>query len=235
MLKKPDITELSIIFGKSIKFLRVVYFCIFLSAIILFIPTYALGEWSGDIYLGMHSTQADDMSVKFNGATVKTYADSDTGSIFGGRIGYWFNSYPWLGLALDLSFSELDFDDIQIGVGSLSTLLMFRLPINSSQEFPKGRIQPYLGVGPGFFYGGMSEFIEEVPPSGRVLDDSYFSMGFDGRIGITYLINPSMGVSLEYGFKRFNPTYKTDVPGGTISLEPTFSTHIFSAGISFRF
>ena len=202
---------------------------------ILFVPSNAFGEWSGDIYLGMHSTQADDMSIKFNGTTVKAVADSDTGSIIGGRIGYWFNSYSWLGLAADISFSELNFDDINIGVGSLSTLLMFRFPINSGKEFPKGRIQPYLGVGPGFFYGGLSEFIEEVPSSGRVIDDSYFSIGFDGRAGISYLINPSIGVSLEYGFKRFSPTFKTDVQGGTISFEPTFSTHTFSAGISFRF
>jgi hypothetical protein len=107
--------------------------CTFVTVFMLLIPSYALGEWLGDIYLGMHSSQADDMSVTFNGATVKTYPDPDTGSIFGGRLGYWFESNSWLGLALDGSVSELDSDNIVIGIGSLSTLLMLRLSLNSSE------------------------------------------------------------------------------------------------------
>lgn len=207
----------------------------FMTVFMLLIPNYALGEWFGDIYIGMHSSLADDMSIEFNGATVKTYADNDTGSLFGGRIGYWFESYSWLGLAVDASVSQLDFDNIGIGIGSFSTLLMVRLSLNSSEEFPKGRIQPFLGVGPGFYFGGMSEFIEEVPPAGRVLDDSYFSLGFDLRCGTSVLIKKSYGIFLEYGFQRFSPTFNSDVPGRTISLEPTFSTHNFSVGVSFRF
>lgn len=209
--------------------------CMFVTIFMLLIPNYALGEWFGDIYIGMHSSQTDDMLIKFNGATVKTYPDSDTGSIFGGRIGYWFESYSWLGLAIDGSVSELDSDNIVIGIGSFSTLLMVRLPLNSSEEFPKGRIQPYFGVGPGFFFGGMSEFIAEIPSTVRVLDDTYFSVGFDARFGMSALITKSYGLFLEYGFKRFSPSFNSDVPGGTISLEPTFSTHNFSVGISFRF
>jgi hypothetical protein len=173
--------------------------------------------------------------IKFNGTTVKTYPDSDTGSIFGGRIGYWFESYSWLGLTVDSSVSQLDFDYIDIGIGSVSTLLMVRLSINLSEEFPKGRIQPYLGFGPGLYFGGMSEFIEEVPPAGRVLDDTYLSLGIDLRCGLTFLINKSYGVFLEYGFKRFSPTFNSDTPGGTISLEPIFNIQNFAAGISFRF
>ena len=212
--------------------------CTFVTVFLLLIPNYALGEWFGDIYLGMHSSKADDMSIKFNGVTVKTYQDSDTGSIFGGRIGYWFESCPWLGLAADASVSEIDFDDIDhkvFSVVSFSTLLMVRLSLKSSKEFPKGRIQPYLGVGPGFFFGGMSEFIPEVPSTGRVLEDTYYSLGFDSRIGIDVLIKKSYGLFLEYGFKRFSPSFDSVVPGGTISLEPTFNTYNFSAGISFRF
>jgi hypothetical protein len=210
----------------------------FVTAFMLLMPSCALGEWFGDIYLGMHSSQADDMSIKFNGATVKTYPDSDTGSIFGGRIGYWFESCPWLGLAADASVSEIDFDDIDnkvFSVVSFSTLLMVRLSLKSSEEFPKGRIQPYFGVGPGFFFGGMSEFIPEVPSTVRVLDDTYYSLGFDSRIGINVLMKKSHGLFLEYGFKRFSPSFDSGVPGGTISLEPTFKTHNFSLGISFRF
>ena len=136
---------------------------------------------------------------------------------------------------MDASASQLDFDEIDIGVGAISTLLMVRLPLNSSEAFPKGRIQPYLGAGPGFFFGGVSEFIPEVPPAGRVLDDTYYSLGIDVRIGTCVLITKSYGLFLEYGYERFSPSFDSNVPGGTISLEPTFSTHNFVGGMSFRF
>ena len=60
---------------------------VFVTVLMLLMSSPAFCEWSGDIYLGMHSSQADDASIKFNGAIVKTYADPDTGSIFGGCIG----------------------------------------------------------------------------------------------------------------------------------------------------
>jgi len=208
---------------------------VFLTLLMLLMSNDAFCEWSGDIYLGMHSGQADDMSIKFNGSAVKTYADPDTGSIFGGRIGYWFENYSWLGWAVDASASQLDFGEVDIGVGAISTLLMVRLPLNASVEFPNGRIQPYLGAGPGFYFGGVSEFIPEAPPAGRVLDDTYYSLGIDTRIGICVLIKKSYGLFLEYGYKRFSPSFDSDVPGGTLSLEPTFTTHNFVGGISFKF
>jgi len=208
---------------------------VFVTVLMLLMSSPAFCEWSGDVYLGMHSSQADDASIKFNGAIVKTYADPDTGSIFGGRIGYWFENYSWLGWAVDASASQLDFGEIDIGIGAVSTLLMVRLPLNISEAFPKGRIQPYLGAGPGFFFGGMSEFIPEAPPAGRVLDDTYYSLGIDARIGTGFLIKKSYGLFLEYGYKRFSPSFDSDVPGGTISLDPTFSTHNFVGGMSFRF
>jgi hypothetical protein len=175
------------------------------------------------------------MKVKFNGTTVKSYPESDSGSIFGGRIGFWFENHAWLGWAIDASVSQIDFRKIDIGVGSASALLMARLALNKSEAFPQGRFQPYLGVGPGIFYGGMSEFIDEVPPAGAVLDDVYFSLGLDARAGITYLFNNSYGMFLEYAFKRFNPEFSSTVPAGTITLKPTFTADIFSVGMIFRF
>jgi len=201
----------------------------------VFIPTAASGEWFGDVYFGLHTSQADNMEIKINGTPIKTVDDSDTGQIFGGRIGYWFEDVSWLGLAGDLNFSELNFGEIDIGVGSLSALVMARLKLKPSEKYPKGRIQPYIGVGPGFFYGGMSEFIAEVPPSGFVLEDTYFNMGLDARGGVTILIKESYGVLVEYGFKSFSPSFSSVASGGgQISLEPTFNTHNLVIGMTFR-
>ena len=62
---------------------------VFFNFIVLFIilmPAFVFGEWFGEVYIGMHKVQADNMEIKHNGNTVTGYPDSDTGSIFGGRI-----------------------------------------------------------------------------------------------------------------------------------------------------
>lgn len=202
---------------------------------LVLVPGGALGEWSGDVYLGMHSSDADDMSIILNGAVAAQYSDSDTGSVFGGRIGYWFESMPWLGIAMDLSVAELDFNDINIGVGAITPLLMFRLNLLPSDIFTKGRLQPYAGIGTGFYFGGMSEFIEAIPPNGGVLDDVYFTGGIDARGGVCFLINAGFGVFCEYAYKQFSPSFESTTWGGKISFEPTFKMHTYSAGLSFRF
>jgi hypothetical protein len=56
------------------------------TAFMLLMPSCVLGEWFGDIYLGMHSSKADDMSIKFNGATVKRFSPSFDSGAPGGTI-----------------------------------------------------------------------------------------------------------------------------------------------------
>jgi len=208
---------------------------IFVFVFLLFTPQFTMAEGFGGVYLGWHDTHVDDMEVKLNGSPVGTYPDSDSGSIFGGRIGFWSKNYAWLGLAVDASVSQVDFGEIDIGIGSASVLVMARLAIKKSKKFPRGKIQPYAGVGPGIFFGGMSEFIQEIPPSGAVLDDSYFSIGLDARVGLTFLFNESYGIFLEYAFKRFTAEFSSDVTAGTAILEPTLSTNSLSLGMTFRF
>ena len=206
---------------------------IFFAACVFLIPASAAGEWFGDLYLGLHSSQADDTEIKVNGAAVKRVDDSDTGAIFGAKIGYWFEGLPWLGWAADGSFSALNFGDIDIGVGSVSALVMGRLQLLRSEQYPRGRLQPYAGFGPGIFYGGMSEFIATPPAS--VLEDSYFDLGMDARGGVTFLIEEDYGVFLEYGFRSFSPTFKsTAYGGGVISFEPKIDMHTFMLGTTFR-
>jgi hypothetical protein len=44
-------------------------------------PPSATGESFADIYLGIHSSQADETEIKLNGTAVKRVDDSDTGAI----------------------------------------------------------------------------------------------------------------------------------------------------------
>jgi hypothetical protein len=203
--------------------------------LILFIPKTSDAEWFGDIYLGMHDTNADDLAIRFNGNVVQTPTDSDTGSIFGGRIGYWFERLPWLGLAIDGSVFQVDFDEVDISIAPIAALLMARLTLNKSDEHPKGKYQPYIGFGPGYFFAGMSEFIPNAAPTDSVLDDSSWDFGFDGRVGIACFFWKNLGILLEYRYTKFSPTFQRHAASGTFTLEPTLRTNYVSIGVSFRF
>ena len=67
------------------------------------------------------------------------------------------------------------------------------------------------------------------------MDDGYFSLGLDARAGITFLFKNSYGMFLEYDFKSFSAEFSSEAPGGTVTLEPTFSTNSISLGMTFRF
>jgi len=40
---------------------------------------------------------------------------------------------------------------------------------------------------------------------------------------------------LEYAFKTFSAEFSSNAPGGTVTLEPTFTTNSLSLGMTFRF
>lgn len=210
----------------------------------LLTPLVAAAEWFGDIYLGVSHTKASDNTFRLNGAAVRTLEDSDVSTPGGGRLGYWFESQPWLGVAVDASVFNPDFDDtgparagssVTLTVAPISGLLLLRLPVWTSPEFPEGRLQPYLGGGPGLFFTSLSEFAGASVPSPAVLEDSSWSLGLDGRVGITGLISRTLGVFVEYRYTQTRPELQSRTGGGTVTYDPTFETHHLVVGLTVRF
>lgn len=226
------------------KFSFILAKAIFFIAIILFMPRITGAEWFGDVYLGVHTTKADGVNIRFNGKVVQSYQGSDTGSVFGLRIGYWFERLPWLGLALDGSVYEFnfedsvnqfDFDQMNISAVPFSALVMARLSLKKTIDHPNGMVQPYIGFGPGLFFSGMSEFVPNAAPTDSVLEDTSWNLGYDVRAGITYFFWKTTGMFLEYRYTRFSQSFERTNAFGAFVLDPTFRTnHIFLGG-SFRF
>lgn len=213
-------------------------------AIIILFPQFSDAEWFGDIYFGLYTTTADDLDIHFNGNIVQQYENTDAGQVIGGRIGYWFENLPWVGLAFDLSVFDLnfedsvhqfDYDDLTISAVPFTALIMARLAFKKTDDHPNGKIQPYIGLGPALFFSGMSEYVPNAAPTDSVLDDTSWGLGFDGRAGITYFIWRTTGIFLEYRYTYFSQSFKRSNAYGTFSLAPTFITNYISFGVSFRF
>jgi hypothetical protein len=188
----------------------------------------AAAEWFLDIYGGASMTADADVTFR-NGTTVDDKVKFDTEGMGGGRVGYWLESLPWLGLAGDVSYfaptAQGTTFETNLEVIPITPLVMFRLPLMQSPEFPKGRLQPYLGVGPGFFVTSVEV---NAGALGEENTDWQFEVGVDTRAGITFLITPGFGVFVEGRYTWFSTN-----PGGRSTEIDVETVHV-AGGLSFR-
>jgi hypothetical protein len=188
----------------------------------------ASAEWFLDGYGGASITADADVEIR-NGTTVDDKVKFDTEAMGGGRLGYWLEGLPWLGVAGDVSYfapaGQGDAAETRLEVVPMSPLVMFRLPLLESAEFPKGRLQPYVGGGPGFF---LTSVKVDAPGVGEQSSDWQWEVGADARVGITFMITPAFGTFVEGRYTWFNTN-----PGGR-STEFDIETVHVTGGISIR-
>ncbi len=204
----------------------------------------ALAEPFIDMYGGFSRTESAQVTVSIREgifdptASASRTVEFDPSFILGVRGGYWFERIPWVGLALDLSSFKAVGKDVEIEVIPVSALLMLRWPFLTSNEFPKGRIQPYVGIGAGLVFSRISaDFTPDVP---RKVDAQGDDSGLDFRSGLGWHFNESVGIFTEYRFTRIASEAREDQPDlcffcPTRTIKTTFETSHFIAGVSLRF
>ena len=195
-------------------------------AVTVSVPAAARAEIFFDLYGGGAFPVDTDTTItgpNFIIIGVSSYKES---FVVGGRAGYYFErGVPWLGLALDVSYFKADIDlpnGAKNEVVPISLLAMFRAPLIGSPEFPRGRLQPYVGIGPSFVYSKSKD---------GTASDTSFDVGFDLRLGLTWMLTRNIGLFGEYRFSYVQPDY--DLSEGHV--EPDFSVNHLAAGLTFRF
>ena len=187
----------------------------------------ASAEWFVDVYGGVSMTSDADVTIP-GGGTAEDKVKFDTEGMGGGRLGLWLEGVPWLGFAGDVSYFAPAGDgtavETRLEVIPLSALVMFRLPLLENPQFPKGRLQPYLAVGPGFFMNS----VKVDGPGGEESTDWQFEVGVDARAGIVFMITPAIGTFVEGRYTWFSTN-----PGGQ-STEFDIETIHVAGGLTFR-
>lgn len=164
--------------------------------------------------------------------------DFDTSFSMSFRFGHYFYPAPWLGLATDFSFFSAEGGVVEDNyVWSFTPMIMFRAPLLASREYPHGRFQPYLGVGPGFFVSDAR--VDFRPELSERISDAPLTVGLDARAGATWLFTPYIGTFVEYRFTYFEPEWEERVYSfyGSSTLaeaEADLATHHVLLGVSFR-
>jgi opacity protein-like surface antigen len=167
--------------------------------------------------------------------------------ILGGlKFGRYLDSYPWFGWELETSFSRnrIRGDQGRISpptpvgpanllggsdwfmIWALESNLLARYGFLKDKEVTFGRLQPYVGIGPGFevIYGR---------------NDSAKNFAIETMAGVRYLLTPKVAVFCEYKFSyQFAVEYQNVLANkygydGTLSFDVPH--HRFVIGISYHF
>lgn len=197
-------------------------------------PSAARAEGFVDLRVGGAFTEESDVEVTIEGIGAGSSSADIEDSVTGGlRGGYWLDVLPFVGLAADVSYFAADDEDSsgEIDVIPLSPLLMLRLPIAESEEFPHGQFQPFVGVGPGIF-------VTSIDDTGGYEDDSV-DVGADVHAGLKVLVTPSVALFVQYRFTTFEAEFSDTVPTPfgirQVDLDLDIDTHHAAAGIGFHF
>jgi hypothetical protein len=199
----------------------------------------ASAEWFADLYSGAvfwvnPSIHVDVGNGSISGNRGKSVADFTVG----GRFGYWLRPVPWLGFALDTSYYQLHAEaksantplqEAKLQIVPITPLVMARLPLLESSEYPAGRLQPYVGAGPGIFWHRRKFDLQ----SGDRVSDDTVDIGADVRAGAVWSFTPHWGIFAEYRFNYFTTSADRDIE--TVEIHAHADLHIHSALAGVRF
>jgi opacity protein-like surface antigen len=190
----------------------------------------------------------DNTNVNVKG--VFSNVELDPGWTAGLRLGYWLESAPFLGFGIDGFYFQLPvpaqtvastvnvsgkiFDkpisttssglvrlpSFQLPSAGFSPQLMLRWPLLTSSDLPKGRFQPYVGLGPAW-----AVTIDT--------DKAALILGGLVRGGISFQIFQHLSLFAEYRYSFF-PDFELRDKNG-LHFRTDLDTHNVVGGISIRF
>ena len=220
---------------RSLRFLRVA-----MAIATLAVAAPASAEWFADLYSGAVVWVNPSIDVNVAGVSHEKSKDSTVADFtIGGRFGYWLCPVPWLGFALDTSYYQFDvtpkrsqdliLQDAKIQVIPITPMVMARLPLLESSEFPTGRLQPYIGAGPGIFLHRRKIDFE----SGDRIRNETVDVGPDVRAGLAWKFTPLFGIFAEYRFNYFSESADANITAGRFDAHSNVYVNSGLAGIRF--
>jgi opacity protein-like surface antigen len=207
-----------------------------------------------DVYGGVAFTSDDELVTRIHGTSLHDDIDYDPAAQIGIRGGLWFPDLPWLGVASDLSYLEVDgpasgvahtvdgvpvrtAENVDIDLFPISILLMARTKLLMIPFGPRLGLQPYLGVGPGLFVSWIHDdaYVIGIDGEEESIDEVSYEIGLDTRDGIRLHVTPSISLFTEYRFTYYEPEIDGTVLDTTVDVESQLATHGVIAGLGFHF
>lgn len=196
-----------------------------------------------DVYGGAAFTSDSDLTTRISGSSLQDDVEFDPSAEVGIRGGLWFPDLPWLGLASDFSYFELDGpsagvdhtiggttirtrDDVDIDLIPISMMLMLRTRLFTAPFGPRLGVQPYVGVGPGLFVSWVDDALTiGMGGNEESVEDTSYDLGLDTRAGLRFHLTHSFGLFAEYRFTYYEPEFDDESFGDSVEFESQIATH----------
>lgn len=170
----------------------------------------------------------------------------------GGKIGYYFKNVRWFGIETEVFYAtphikqQLTTITIQPGTivqgtgpvaGGTTTGTLsgdhFRVltwaPINLMFRYPKYRIQPYIGVGPGIFFSRVHTTV-----AGFEGTQSSTKIGLNAKAGLEYFITRHLSAFAEWKYNWTSFNFEANNNGG-FGFRADYQVHFAAGGLSYHF
>jgi opacity protein-like surface antigen len=217
----------------------------------------ASAEWFGDVYAGGTLTMDHDVKIK-DAAGRSTFQDVEfeMGLAYGLRVGRYFDSVPFVGLAVDYYNFSADVGGrgfqrngcslvggcasgadrvgrLDIETMAISVDLMLRLPLFKTAAEPQGVLQPYVAVGAPVF---LTTVTPRTSSKFRNHDeDTDISFGYKAAAGVSFRIFKNLYAFGEYRFTHTDVDHEhRSSVAGKATFETELNTHAALIGLSAR-
>ncbi len=191
-----------------------------------------------------------DFQQGITGGAVKVSNQRYTPGVLGGlKFGYFCDYFPWLGVELETNFTRNDIRDHNVTLSRpvqatnmaymkgvefynwtiMALYLKARYGFFPDKEVPFGRLQPYVGIGPGVVVIFAAT-------------DSAKNFSLEAMAGVRYMILKNISAFVEYKFSKqwdvelesqtFNPIGGT-LQRGTAHFD--FDSHKIAVGVAYHF
>lgn len=174
-----------------------------------------------------------------------------TSFLYGAKVGYYFSRANWFGLETEAYNTTPHMKQLQTtwtvpagtvfpgpGGGTIPTTVtgpvtfagnhlrvLMWAPANLMFRYPNGRLQPYIGFGPGIFFARVN-----VTEQGFETSQSNIRVGLNAKVGAEFFITRHVAVFGEwkYNWVRFNFDE-------ALGIAATYEMHLVAGGLSYHF
>jgi len=207
-----------------------------------------------DVYGGVAFTSDDELVTRIAGSSLHDDVEFDPSAEVGIRGGMWFPDLPWLGIATDLSYLDLDGpssgvdhtvggvpvrtrQNVDVDLFPISVLLMLRTKLFRIPFASQLGLQPYVGLGPGLFVSWIhgDAFTIGIGTNEESIDDTSYELGLDTRAGLRLHFTPELSLFAEYRFTYYEPDLKDELFGNRVDADMRIASHHVIAGVGFQF
>ncbi len=119
--------------------------------------------------------------------------------------------------------TQLSLQNVSFEVFTVALNLLYRLPLFTSEAYPNGRLQPYIGVGAGAFIATMETRTSPFDSNTRI-EDTDVQPGVQALGGLKFFVTRNVALFAEYRFAQtdeFTFDFKAQGTVGGIPMTET--------------